>query len=52
MRLHVVKLTEGMKAKKRIKTKIRVGSVINSNFVEMEYNTREVRSSRMSKYVV
>ena len=41
-----------MKDTERIKTRIRVGSVVNTKFREMEDNTREgtIRSTR--KYVV
>ena len=39
---HVVKIAEGMKEKKRIKTKIGVGSVVKSKVGDMEENTRGV----------
>ena len=41
-----------MKEKKRIKTKIGVGSVVNAKVGEIEENTREGRIRRMRKEVV
>ena len=38
--------------KKRIKTKIRVGSDVKTKVRDMEENTREVRTRRMRKEVV
>ena len=41
-----------MKEKKRIKTKIGVGSVVKAKVGDMEENTREGRNSRIRKEVV
>ena len=37
----VVKIKEGMKEKKRIKMKVRVGSVVNTKVGDIEDNKRE-----------
>ena len=52
MRSPVLTIAEGMKAKKQSKKKIGVGSVVKSNVVDIEYNTREGRIRRMSTEVV
>ena len=48
----VVTITNGMKEKKRINTKIEEGSVVKEKVGAMEENTREGISNRMRKYVV
>ena len=48
----VVTIIKGMKGKKRIKTKIGVGSVVKANVAEMEANKREGRIGRMRKEVM
>ena len=45
-------IAQEMMDKKRIKTKIGVGSVVKLKVGDMEDNTREVIIRRMSKYVV
>ena len=52
MRSPVVTITEGMKEKDRIKTKIGVGSLVKAKVRKMEENTREGRSRRTRKEVV
>ena len=48
----VVKITKRVKKKKRIKTKIGVGSVVKAKVGELEKITREGRIRRMRKDVV
>ena len=48
MKSHVVTIAELMKDKKRIKTKIGLSSVVMAKVGEMEENTREEISSRIS----
>ena len=48
---NVVTITQGTNEKKQVKTKIGVGSLVNTKVGKMEENTREVRSSRMRKEV-
>ena len=46
-----LKIVEGVKEKKRIKTKIRVKSFVKEKFGDMEDNTREEGSRRMRQEV-
>ena len=48
MKSHVVTIAELMKDKKQIKTKIGLSSVVMAKVGEMEENTREEISSRIS----
>ena len=48
----VVTISEVMKEKKRIKTKIKVGSLVKSKVRKMGENTREGRSRGIRKDVV
>ena len=45
----VLTISEGMKTKNNNKTKIGVGSVVNSKLVELEKITRKGRSRTMKK---
>ena len=44
-------IVEGTKEKKRIKTKIGVGSLVNAEVGDMEYKKREGRSKKTRKEV-
>ena len=52
MRSHVLTISEGMKDKKRVNTKIGVGSVVKAKVGDMGDNIREGRISGISKDVV
>ena len=48
----VVTIVDGMKEKKRIKTRIGMGFAVKENVGEMEEDTREGRIRRMRKEVM